>query len=313
MNTTQSQIFVGVDVSKDTLEIAIFGEENSKQIQNSAKAVTKLADQLVEFEPELIVLEASGGYEMLALSVLGQAGLPVALINPTRSRNFAKSTGKFAKTDRIDAQMLAHYAQAIRPEPRRVTTAQDEHLTALLTRRKQLVSIVTAEKNRLHSARPQVRDRITRHLAWLQAELDDLQDELEDLLANNQEWQTNKEFLESVPGVGAVTSFTLLAHLPELGLLDRKEIAALVGVAPMSHDSGKYQGKRFVQGGRPAVRSALYMAALSATRYNPIIRNFYQSFLDRDKPKKVALIACMRKLLVMLNAMIRDQKSWKFA
>lgn len=313
MNTTQPQIFIGIDVSKDTLEIAILGGESSKQIQNSAKAVTKLADHLVELEPELIVLEASGGYEMLALSALGQAGLPVALINPTRSRNFAKSTGKFAKTDRIDAQMLAHYAQAIRPEPRRVTTEQDEHLAALLTRRKQLVSIVTAEKNRLHSARPQVRDRITRHLAWLQTELDDLHNEVEDLLANNQEWQRNKELLESVPGVGTVTSFTLLAHLPELGLLDRKEIAALVGVAPMSHDSGKYHGKRYVQGGRPAVRSALYMAALSATRYNPIIRNFYQSLLDRDKQKKVALVACMRKLLVMMNAMVRDQKSWKYA
>jgi len=313
MNTTQPQSFIGIDVAKDSLEIAIFGEAESRQIHNSAKAVTKLANQLVESEPELIVLEASGGYEMLALSVLGQAGLPVALINPTRSRNFAKSTGKLAKTDRIDAQMLAHYAHAIRPEPRRVTTEQDEHLTALLTRRKQLVSIVTAEKNRLHSARPQVRDRITNHLAWLQAELDDLQIELEDLLANNKEWQQNKEILESAPGVGVVTSFTLLAHLPELGLLDRKEIAALVGVAPMSHDSGKYQGKRFVQGGRPAVRSALYMAALSAVRYNPIIRNFYQSLLDRGKSKKVALIACMRKLLVMLNAMIRDQRSWKFA
>jgi transposase len=313
MNTTQPQSFIGIDVAKDTLEIAIFGEAESRQIQNSAKAVTKLADQLVELEPELIVMEASGGYEMLALSVLGQAGLPVALINPTRSRNFAKSTGKFAKTDRIDAQMLAHYAQAIRPEPRRVTTEQDEHLTALLTRRKQLVSIVTAEKNRLHSARPQVHDRISRHLAWLQAELDDLQNELEDLLVNNPEWQQNKKILESAPGVGVVTSFTLLAHLPELGLLDRKEIAALVGVAPMSHDSGKYQGKRFVQGGRPAVRSALYMAALSASRCNPIMKKFYQGLVEQGKPKKVALTACMRKLLVMLNAMVRDQKAWKYA
>jgi transposase len=313
MNTTQSQIFIGIDVAKDTLEIAIFGEAESRQIQNSAKAVTKLADQLVELEPELIVMEASGGYEMLALSVLGQAGLSVALINPTRSRNFAKSTGRFAKTDRIDAQMLAHYAQAIRPEPRRVTTEQDEHLTALLTRRKQLVSMVTGEKNRLHSARPQVRDRITKHIAWLQAELDDLQIELEDLLASNQEWQQNKVILESAPGVGTVTSFTLLAHLPELGLLDRKEIAALVGVAPMSHDSGKFQGKRFVQGGRPAVRSALYMAALSSSRCNPIMKKFYQGLVERGKPKKVALTACMRKLLIMLNAMVRDQKAWKYA
>ena len=172
--------------------------------------------------------------------------------------------------------------------------------------------MVTAEKNRLHSARPQVRERISQHLNWLQAELDDLQDELEDLLTNNKAWQQNKAILESASGVGCVTSFTLLAHLPELGSLDRKAISALVGVAPMSHDSGKWQGKRFVQGGRPAVRSALYMAALSASRYNPVIRKFYQDLVARGKPKKVALTACMRKLLVMLNAMIRDQTFWKF-
>lgn len=313
MNSSKSQIFIGIDVAKDTLEIAIFGEADSMQISNTTEQVAHLADRLKDIQPELIVLEASGGYEMLAVSILGQAGLPVALINPTRSRNFAKSTGKLAKTDRIDAQLLAHFAQAIHPEARRVTTEQDEHLAALLTRRKQVINILIAEKNRLHSARPQVRDRIAQHLDWLQAELDDLQEELDNLLANNHKWQQKKELLESAPGVGAVTSFTLLAHLPELGLLDRKQIAALVGVAPFSHDSGKRQGKRFVQGGRPAVRSALYMAALSASRCNPMIRKFYQSLVARGKPKKVALTACMRKLLVILNAMIRDQKSWLFA
>ncbi|MCJ7624215.1 MAG: IS110 family transposase [Anaerolineaceae bacterium] len=313
MNSSKPQIFIGIDVAKDTLEIAIFGKADSWQVRNTAKQVAELADQLNDLQPALIVLEASGGYEMLAVSILGQTGLPVALINPIRSRNFARATGKLAKTDRIDAQMLAHFAQAIRPEVRLVTTEQDEHLAALLTRRKQIIGIVIAEKNRLHSARPQVRDRIVQHLDWLQAELDDLQEELDDLLASNHEWQQKKDFLESAPGVGAVTSFTLLAHLPELGLLNRKQIAALVGIAPISHDSGKWQGKRFVQGGRPAVRSALYMAVLSASRHNPVIRNFYQSLVARGKPKKVALTACMRKLLVMLNAMIRDQRSWKFA
>lgn len=313
MNSSKPEMFIGIDVAKDTLEIAIFGQTDSWQIRNTTAQVSQLAVQLNDLEPELIVLEASGGYEMLAVSVLGQTGLPVALINPTRSRNFARSTGKLAKTDRIDAQMLAHFAQAIRPAPRRVTTQQEEHLAALLTRRKQIISILTAEKNRLHSARPQVRDRITQHLDWLQAELDDLQEELENLVVDNDEWQQKKQRLESVPGVGAVTSVTLLAHLPELGFLDRKQIAALVGVAPISHDSGKWQGKRFVQGGRIAVRSALYMAALSATRFNPIIRYFYHSLIERGKPKKVALTACMRKLLVFLNAMTRDQSSWKFA
>jgi transposase len=171
--------------------------------------------------------------------------------------------------------------------------------------------MLTAEKNRLHSARPQVQERIRRHLEWLQAELDDLQQELEVLLAGNQEWQHKKAILESAPGVGAVTAFTLLAHLPELGLLDRKKIAALVGVAPISRDSGKWRGKRFVQGGRPTVRSALYMAALSGSRNNPVLRRFYQALIARGKPKKVALTACMRKLLVSLNAMTRDQRAWQ--
>ncbi len=313
MNTSPSQHFIGIDISKDSLEIAIFGQAGSWPVANTAKPVAELADQLNKMQPELIVLEASGGYEMLAISILGQAGLPVALINPSRSRSFARSIGRLAKTDRIDAQVLAHFAQAIRPKVRQPTSEQDEHLTALLTRRKQVISILIAEKNRLHSARPQVQDRIRRHLDWLDAELDDLGQQLEGLLEENQDWQEKKAILESAPGVGSVTAFTLLAHLPELGLLNRKEIAALVGVAPISHDSGKWQGKRFIQGGRPAVRSALYMAALSASRHNPVIRSFYLSLVARGKPKKVALTACMRKLLVILNAMARDQNSWNLA
>lgn len=313
MNTSATQSFVGIDISKDSLEIATFEQEGSWQIANTAKQVVKLADKLNEIQPVLIVLEASGGYEMLVISILGQAGLPVALINPSRSRNFARSTGQLAKTDRIDAQVLAHFAQAIRPKVRQPTSEQDEHLAALLTRRKQVVSILIAEKNRLHSARPQVQDRIRRHLDWLKAELGDLEQELEVLLEKNKDWQEKKTILESVPGVGSVTAFTLLAHLPELGLLNRKEIAALVGVAPISRDSGKWQGKRFIQGGRPAVRSALYMAALSASRYNPVICSFYQSLVARGKPKKVALTACMRKLLVILNAMARDLRPWQIA
>lgn len=310
MNTSLAPAFVGIDVSKDSLEIAIHEQPGSWQIANKTSEVKKLADQFARVQPELIVLEASGGYEMLSVSILGQAGLPVALINPSRSRNFARSAGFLAKTDRIDAQILARFAQAIRPKPRQVTTEQDEHLSALITRRRQLINMLTAEKNRLHSARPQAQQRIRIHIKWLQIELDDLQQEIETLLKDHQEWQQKKDLLESVPGVGTVTAFTLLAHLPELGLLNEKQIAALVGVAPMSHDSGKWQGKRFVQGGRPSVRSALYMAALSASRHNPRIREFYESLITRGKPKKVALVACMRKLLVILNAMVRDQKAW---
>lgn len=310
MNTSIPSSFIGIDVSKDSLEIAVHEKPGSWQILNTTAQIEKVVDQLKQLKPELLVLEASGGYEMLSVSILGQAGLPIALINPSRSRNFARSAGLLAKTDRIDAQILARFAQAIRPKPRSVTTEQDEHLSALVTRRRQLIYMQIAEKNRLNSARPQAQQRIRIHIEWLQAEMNDLQQEIEILLNNHQDWQQKKELLESAPGVGAVTSFTLLAHLPELGLLNEKQIAALVGVAPMSHDSGKWQGKRFVQGGRPSVRSALYMAALSASRCNPRIRKFYESLVARGKPKKVALTACMRKLLVILNAMVRDQKAW---
>jgi transposase len=313
MFSSVSPIFIGMDVSKDTLEIAIFGEVGSWQIDNTAKQLTQLAEQFKDLQPELIVLEASGGYESLALNILGQAGLPVALINPFQSRNFARSTGKLAKTDRIDAQMLAHFAHAIRPAVHQDTSEQEKHLAGLLRRRNQLIGMLIAEKNRLETVRLHLRERIVRHIEWLQAELEDIHEEVEGLLSNNQAWHQKRELLESVPGVGAVTSFTLLADLPELGLVNRKQIAALVGVAPMSHDSGKWHGKRFIKGGRPIVRSALYMATLSASRYNPVIRSFYQSLIARGKPPKVALTACMRKLLVILNAMLRDQKSWKFA
>ncbi len=295
MESSQTQCFVGIDVSKDSLELAIYGKAGSWQVANETEGVLKLAHTLTAMQPALIVVEASGGYETLSVSLLGQEGLPVALINPMRSRQFARSTGQIAKTDRIDAHILAHFAQAIRPPVRRATTVQDEHLAALLTRRKQ------------------VQMRIKEHLAWLQAELEDLEQELEMLLANNQVWQDKKAVLESAPGIGPVTAFTLLAHLPELGSLSSKKIAALVGVAPFSNDSGKWHGKRFIKGGRPAVRTALYMAALSASRFNPVIRHFYESLVARGKPKKVALTACMRKLLVITNAMVRDQRTWKFS
>jgi transposase len=313
MKSRIEQLYVGIDVSKEILEIAIFGEAGSWHIKNTAKHLTKLVDQFKELEPERIVLEASGGYERLAISILGQAGLPVALVNPQRARRFGQSTGKLAKTDRIDAQMLAHFGQALRPAVHPGSSEQEEYLAALIKRRTQLMTTQTAEKNRLQTARLQVRERIVRHLEWLEAELDDIQEEIESLLNTNQEWCQKRELMESVPGIGAVTSFTLLAYLPELGTVDRKKIAALVGVAPFSHDSGKWHGKRFVHGGRAIVRSALYMATMSAYRYNPVIRKFYNSLILRGKPFKVAITACMRKLLVMLNAMIRDQKAWKFA
>ncbi len=313
MNTSLAPAFVGIDVSKDSLEIAIHGQPGSWQIANRNSEVKKLADQLARVQPELIVLEASGGYEMLSVSVLSQTGLPVTLINPRRSRNFARSAGFLAKTDRIDAQILARFAQAIQPEPRPLSTEQDEHLSALVTRRRQLINIQCAETNRLKSARLQVQQSIRRHLEYLETELDELHQEIDLLLEDHHDWQQKKDLLESVPGIGSVTAFTLLAHLPELGLLNEKQIAALVGVAPMNHDSGKWKGKRFVQGGRSSVRSSLYMAALSASRFNPRICKFYESLIDRGKPKKVALVACMRKLLVILNAMVRDQKTWNQA
>ena len=243
-------------------------------------------------------------------AALATAGLPLAMVNPRQVRDFARATGKLAKTDQLDAQVLAHFAEAVRPTPYPLPDAQTQELTALLTRRHQVVEMLTAEKNRLRSARELVHRRVQDHICWLEQELADLDDDLERTLRKSPLWREKDNLLRSVPGIGRVVSITLLADLPELGTLSRHQIAALVGVAPLNRDSGRFRGKRMVWGGRARVRAALYMAALTASRYNPIIKAFYHRLCEAGKARKVALTACMRKLLIILNSMVKHRQTW---
>lgn len=309
--TQTVEIFVGIDVSKTWLDIAVYASDLVWRVGNEEQGIASLVKRLKEMQATLIVLEATGGYEMPVVAELAHAKLPIVVINPRKVRAFARSIGQLAKTDKLDARLLAHFAAAIRPTARSLPSAEEEHLTGLLVRRRQLVDMLTMEKNRLHTVRPALREDIREHIAWLQAKLAKIDEEIDQFVRDSSLWKEKDAILRSAPGVGRVTSCTLLAMLPELGTLNRQEIAALVGVAPVNKDSGRKQGKRRVYGGRATVRSVLYMAALAARRYNPRIRKFYEALLQRGKEKKVALTACMRKLLVILNAMLRTNQSWR--
>jgi transposase len=304
--------FIGIDISKAWLDIAVHASDVTWRATNDEPGMTKLLKQLKQMKPVLIVLEATGGYEMQLVAELVHAKMPVVVTNPRKVRAFARSTGKLAKTDKLDAKVLAHFAAAIRPEVRTMPSEEEEQLTGLLVRRRQLVDMLTVEKNRLHTVRPALREDIREHIAWLQEKLAKLDEEIDQFLKRSSLWMEKDAILRSAPGVGRVTSCTLLAMLPELGSLNRQEIAALVGVAPVNKDSGRKQGKRRVYGGRATVRSVLYMAALAAKRYNPRIKKFYEELIHRGKEKKVALTACMRKLLVILNAMMKTNQVWHF-
>lgn len=310
-NTTTK--FIGIDVSQKSLELAERGKDSTLSFPNTPAGIRKLLKQFNKEDVELIVVEATGGYEYQLVTTLCKAGLPVALVNPTRVRRFAQASGQMAKTDRLDAHVLAHFAQAMRPDVWVLKSEVEEQLNLLITRRKQLVDVIAAEKNRLSTARDQAKDSIQRHIQWMKAELAELEGQMTALLHEQPEYHQKVEKLASVPGVGDLTALTLVARLPELGLINRQQIAALVGLAPVNKDSGNRRGKRRTYGGRSAVRCALYMATLSATRCNPVIREFYTRLLANGKEKKVALTACMRKLLVILNAMARDQQSWQRA
>jgi transposase len=302
---TSNAEFVGVDVSKDNLDVAIWTSNEYKRFQNDPTGIRELIDWLKILQPELIVLEATGGLELPFVAELALEKMPVAVVNPRRIREFARSIGQLAKTDKLDARVIAHFGAATHPEARKLPTNDEEKLTALITRRRQIIEMLTAEKNRLHSARFSMKERIETHLFWLESELRDLDNEITKFIHQSPIWKEKDKLLRSVPGVGPVTSATILAMLPELGTLNRKKIAALVGVAPVNKDSGKRQKKRRVYGGRANVRSVLYMAALSASKHNPRIKAFYDHLIRMGKEKKVALTACMRKLLVILNAIIR--------
>lgn len=309
--TDPAEIFVGIDVSKAQFDVARHDQQATWQADNTDTGIADLVKQLRALNPTLIVLEATGGFELRLVAALAAVKLPVVVTNPRRVRNFARSTGKLAKTDKLDAKMLAHFAAALRPEPRSLPSDQEEPLTALLTRRRQIVDRLTVEKNRLHTVRAAMRSDIEEHITWLSPKLDALDADIDQFIQGSALWQEKATLLQSVPGVGRITASTLLAMLPEVGTLNRQEIAALVGVAPMNKDSGRKHGKRRIFGGRATVRSVLYMAALSAKKHNPKIQKFYAHLLQQGKEKKVALTAGMRKLLVILNAMLHAKQPWR--
>jgi len=305
--------YVGIDVSKKALDVAYKGKAGAKQYKNTKAEINKLIEDLNQQEIELIVVEATGGFEAKAVTEMLQAGLPVALLNPTRVRRFAQAKGQHAKTDVIDAHVLADFGQTMKPSVWVLKSEVEEQISLRITRRRQLIGIQAEEKNRLTTAHEENMGSIKRHLVWLKEEIQQLDQELEDIVQTNPAYQEKLENLVSVPGVGPVTALTLVGLMPELGRLNRGQIASLAGVAPMNQDSGRRKGKRRTQGGRSEVRSTLYMAALSASRHNPKIKKFYERLIAKGKPPKVALTACMRKLLVVLNAIARDQKAWKYA
>jgi transposase len=307
------RLYVGIDVSKDTLEVAVAPTSEGWTLAHDPVGIEALATRLKRLQPVLVVMEATGGLEEPLAAALAVAGVLLAVVNPRQVRDFARATGQLAKTDRIDARVLALFGERVQPPPRPVPDEQLQLLSALLTRRRQLVEMLTQEKNRRASARAAVRPRLDAHIAWLEQELEDLNDQLRQRLRQSPIWREQDDLLRSVPGIGPVVSTTLLAELPELGQLNRKQIAALVGVAPLNQDSGKQRGRRRVWGGRAAVRAALYMGTLVATRYNPVIRAFYQHLLAQGKAKKVALVACMHKLLTILNAIIKHRTPWRYA
>lgn len=309
--TTSSEKYVGIDVSKDRLDVAVLGERQVWQVSNTLDGIAELVQQMQELEPELIVVEATGGYQRNVVEALFHAGLSVAMVNPARVRQFARACGLLAKTDKLDAQVLAEFGRRVQPRCYEGKSEAEKQLSALLVRRRQLEEMLKAEKNRLRTISPSLRGSVERIIAILKEEKKRLDEQIQQFLSEQKAWQEQTEILRSAPGVGMVTTATLLAELPELGKMDRKKIAALVGVAPMNYDSGRKRGYRKTKGGRENVRSVLYMSTLVATRYNPLIQAQYQQLLKRGKLKKVALTACMRKFLTILNAMLRDQQPFR--
>ncbi|MGH8277569.1 MAG: IS110 family transposase [Steroidobacteraceae bacterium] len=301
-----------MDVSKAQCDVAV-RPEGRFAAPNDEAGFAQVIERLRAVPPALVVLEATGGLEIPLTGALAAAGVPVVVVNPRHVRDFAKAAGKLAKTDALDAQTLAHFAEVMRPEPRPLPDEQTQRLAAILTRRRQLVEMLTAEKNRLASARKPVRKSLRAHITWLERELAHTDRDLARAIRESPVWREKEALLRSTPGVGPVVTTTLLANLPELGTLTGKQIAALVGVAPLNRDSGTLRGRRTVWGGRAQVRAVLYMGALVAARFNPVIRAFYQRLCAAGKAKKVALTACMRKLLLILNAMLKHRTPWRTA
>jgi transposase len=312
MSKKKSKSFIGIDVSKQQLEVAVHEGDYKFRCPNKISSFDQLIAELIDLQPALIVLEATGGLEIPVVSALHAVGLPVVVVNPRQVRDFAKALGQFAKTDPLDARVLAHFAAAIKPPLRPIKLKEDRELDALTRRRGQLKEMLTDEKNRRGSAASDnVRDKIKEHIDWLEKSIAELDQQLKALLKGSASWQAKDEILQSVPGIGPVTSFSMIADLPELGTLNRQKISKLVGVAPLNRDSGQQRGTRHIYGGRAPLRSVLYMAALTALRHNPVIKEFYERLCANQKPFKVAITACMRKLLTIINVMLRDNTCWK--
>ena len=310
MSTENNKVFVGIDVSKKRLDVALWPSRKHFYEPNTQAGIQALVERLQDLQPQMIVMESTGGYEIPVALALVQAQLPAVIMNPRLIRDFARSTGKLAKTDKIDAQVLAQYAAVVQPELRAWKEVELLELQSLLGRRRQLQEMAMMEENRLHMATSRVRPSVESALHHLKKLLADLDREIDDFIRRTPLWQEKAEILQSVPGIGPVTAMKLIAYCPELGHLDCKAIAALAGVAPINWNSGQHRGKRRIRGGRSEVRKALYMAALVASQFNPVIRAFYQRMKQAGKPAKVALTACMRKLLVIVNAMLKHKSLW---
>ena len=303
------EVFIGIDVSKARLDVAILPSGESFGVSNDNQGFDELSARIKTLGVKLAVVEATGGFESAMVSALATV-IPIAVVNPRQVRDFAKATGKLAKTDKIDAAVLAHFGQAVRPRVTPPSSPELAQLQALVTRRRQLQEMITAENNRLELAPKSMQKPIQAHISLMEKMLDKVDKEMNDTLRTSPMWQVSNDLLQSVPGIGPVLSATVLAELPEIGKLSRQQLAALVGVAPLNRDSGTMRGKRGIWGGRPAVRSALYMGAVVAMRFNPVIKSLYERLRAAGKPPKVALIACVRKLLTILNAIMRDKKAW---
>lgn len=306
-----SSYWIGLDVSKKLLDVSIRPTQEFFTEENTESGISALLNRLKALQPKRIVLEATGGFEIPVVAALADAGLAVVVVNPRQIRDFARATGKLAKTDRIDAAVLAHFAEAICPEIRPLPDKQTAQLSDLLARRRQIIQMMVAEKNRLGSATRPICKGIEAHIRWLEKQLEQIDINLEAMIRNSPLWRGHEDLLRSVPGVGPVLSRTLLAELPELGKLNHKEISALVGLAPFNRDSGALRGKRTIFGGRASVRTALYMGTLAGMRYNPKLKCFYERLRKAGKPAKVAITACMHKLVIILNAIIKTKTPWQ--
>jgi len=308
-----SEIYVGIDVSKEHLDVAILPSKERRREVNDEAGTLRLIEKLKGLSPTIIVLEPTGGLEAAVAGALWAEGLPVVVVNARQIRDYARATGRLAKTDVLDALVMAEFGRAVRPELRPPHSKEEEALRAVVVRRRQLIQMLTMEKNRLTNAQEPAREDVSDHIEYLKKRLDIVDKDLRRLVGSSPIWKEKDDLLRSIPGIGKAISVALLAGMPELGSLSRKRIAALAGIAPLNRDSGHLKGSRHIWGGRAAVRAALYMAALVGTRYNPLIKTFYKHLLTKGKAKKVALVACMRKLLTIINAVIRQRKAWRYA